>query len=519
MNENPLMTRGQILAVTIGCLATLVLSLLDNTIVSSVSWVMVKDLDPMHGIALLPWLTTSYALADCVVLPLYGKLSDVYGAKRVYLFALITFIFSSCLCGLAQNMVELIVFRTMQGFGAGGLMSITMVILGTLKRSEPVSAKKSSGQGVAVGMGGAVAGMSIALGPLVGGMLADSLNWRWVFYINLPLGVAALIIALVALRLPVHPVRSRIDFLGAAMFIAAATALLLVTDWGGKQYAWGSPLIILLLAAGIVLFGAFVWRAAVIEEPLISLSLLRNPVVRIMLPISLLAGAGLSGPVLYLGGYLQVGRGLTPTQASLLSLPMAAGMVASILLAKLIVGLLGKYKYLFTVAGLLQAIAMGSFAMLNLQTSYVWICFGMFIIGLGMGQTLGIGLQFLQDSVDIKDIGVATTSLRFFQQLGVSVGFALLGTVVARVLAANLTGATGAANVNGQLDTAALAQLPLDQQQAAVGVFVSATDTVFLISAGIAVLSALLSLFIKERAATTSPVGDQRVLQDTVKAN
>jgi EmrB/QacA subfamily drug resistance transporter len=494
-----LMSPGRIRLAAIGCMATLLLALLDINIVGSVSWKMVDDLDPAHGVALLPWLTAAYALADCAVVPLYGRLADVHGAKPGYLWALGIFLTGSCLCGLARSMPELIAFRTLQGLGAGGLMSVTMVIMGLLFRDpagEPLDSKENT---TTTGLGGIMVGLGVALGPLLGGVVSDTLNWRWAFYLNLPLGFAALAIALTVLRLPADRRPGKVDFAGAALIAGGASALLLVLQWGGRQYAWGSPVICGLGVAGVVLTVAFVRRTMTAAEPLISLRLLRSRMFRTMMPIGLFAGIGLSGSLFYLSGYLQIGRGLTPAQSAVLSLPIAAGMVAAVPLGRFVSAWFGKAKYLLTFAGVLQALALTVFGTLTDSSPYAWIALGGFVIGLGIGQSLGLGLQFVQNAVGVEDLGVATTSQRFVQQLGTSIGFAVFGTLLTRLLAVNLTGAAGGASRGGELDIATLALLPPGPRHAAVDAFISSVDVVFLVAAAVALVPALLALRIPER--------------------
>ncbi|UKY51776.1 MFS transporter [Streptomyces inhibens] len=494
-----LMSKNQVVVASLGCFVTLLLSLLDMNIVSSVSWKMVNDLDPVHGIDLLPWMVTSYALADCIVVPLYGKLADIYGAKRVYIAALLIFLIGSCLCGISQSMTELIVFRTIQGVGGGGLMSVTMVVLGTLFRSDA----EEEGGSMKTSSGGIMVGLGVALGPLVGALVANSLNWRWVFYINLPLVLAALVIAVFVLKLPVYSERRKVDFLGAALLAGAAAGILLAVEWGGKQYAWGSPTVLLTLGGGLALLVGFGWRLMTAEEPLISLRLLRNSTFRIMMPIGLITGMGLAGEVLYIGGYLQVGRGMGLTNASYMNLPMAGGMMLSVLTARTVIAVMGKFKYLLTSAGVLQAVILLLFSTLDEHTSLWWVGLGMFGLGLGMGQTLGLALQYMQNAVGLEDIGTATTTQRFTQQLGSSTGFAIFGMIMAKVLSSQLTGAAGAANVDGELNTAVLAQLPPEQRQAAIHAFIDAVTTVFFVAGCVAVVPAVLALFIKEKGTKT----------------
>ncbi|MGC0416879.1 MFS transporter [Embleya sp. AB8] len=497
---DPPMSRRHVVIAATGCFATLLLGLLDQNIVGAVSWTMVKELDPTHGVSLLPWLLTAYTLADCVVLPLYGKLADVYGAKRVYLLSLGLFLVGSALCGLAQNMVELIAFRALQGVGGGGLMSVTLVVLGLLVR--PTDEREPEGRGKAgtAGIGGVMVGIGIVLGPAVGGLVATHLSWRWVFYINIPLGIAAFVTSAMLLRLPLHPVRRRIDFAGAALVAAAASALLMISQWGGRDYAWTSPTIEGLGVAAVVLSAAFVRRQQTAEEPIFTLALLRNPVIRIMMPLGFFGGIGLAGSVSYLAGYLQEARGLSPAGAGLLFFPMAVGMaIVGPLSERVLVEAANRHRYRLFAGHVLVVGAMSIFGTLGIATPLWELSLGLFVLGLGLGLCLGVGLMITQHAVGVEDLGVATTSQRFVQQLGASAGLALFGTVFNRELATRTHGSAGAADVHGHLDATAPAALSPARQHAALEAIVSSTHVVFAVAAGVMVVPAVLSLFLKER--------------------
>ncbi|MFJ9692581.1 MFS transporter [Kitasatospora sp. NPDC101183] len=491
------MSRRHVVIAAVGCFATLLLGLLDQNIVSAVSWTMVKDLDPLHGVDHLPWLLTAYTLADCVVLPLYGKLADVYGAKRVYLLALGVFLTGSVLCGLARNMAELIAFRALQGVGGGGLMSVTMVVLGLLVRPGGTGEQEGPGR---AGMGGIMVGLGIVLGPAAGGLVADHLSWRWVFYINVPLGVAAFVTSVLLVRLPVAPVGHRIDFLGAGLVAAAASALLMISQWGGRDYAWTSPTIEGLGIAAAVLLAAFLRRQRTAQEPIFTPALLRNPVFRVMVPLGFFGGVGLAGSVAYMAGYLQEARGMTPAGAGLLFLPMAVGMtVVGALSGRATARAAGRYRYQLLAGHLLVAGAMVVFSTLGTGTPLWILALGLFLLGLGLGLCLGIGLMITQRAVDPGHLGVATTSVRFAQQLGASAGLALFGTVLNRELASKLSSAAGAADAGGRLNTAALPTLGPEQRHAALEALVSSTHTVFAIAACVMAVPAALSMLLRER--------------------
>ncbi|GAQ53044.1 MFS transporter [Streptomyces acidiscabies] len=513
-----LMSTTKVKLVAASCIVVLLLAILDINIVSAVAWKMVDDLDPVHGISRLPWLTSCYALADCIVVPLYGKLADEYGTKPLMVFGLGVFTLGSLLCGLAQNMTELIVFRTIQGLGAGGLTAITLVVTGILFNDQEEDAEGPIKPSNAVGIGASVMfGLGLALGPTLGGLISDSLNWRWVFLLNLPILVAAFLVIVFALKMPTNPVRRKVDFLGAALLGGFGACALLVAEWGGTQYAWGSGMIVSLAVGAGILLAAFVWRQLTAPEPLVSLALMRNSVFRAMMPMSLIAGVGVAGGLLYVSGYLQVGRGLSTARSGLLIVCMAVGILASIPVAKLIVTLFGKFKYLLVAAGVFQAVVLVLFGWLTPDTSYWLVGAGCFVLGIGMGQSLGLGLQYMQSSVSKEDLGVATSSLRFCQQLGATAGFALYSTIVARYLDSHLSSAAGAANVNGNLDVSALAKLPAEQHHAAVSVFIDATNVVFVVSGVVSLLAGLVALVIREQRyrkteedTSPAPVGHPR---------
>lgn len=501
-----LMSTTKVKLVAASCIVVLLLAILDINIVSAVAWKMVNDLDPVHGISKLPWLTSCYALADCVVVPLYGKLADEYGTKPLMIFGLGVFTVGSLLCGLAQNMTELIVFRTIQGLGAGGLTAVTLVVTGILfNDQEEFNDREEDAEGpvkpsTAVGIGASVMfGLGLALGPTLGGLVSDSMNWRWVFLLNLPILIAAFVIIVFALKMPANRVRRKVDFLGAALLGGAGACALLVAEWGGAGYAWGSSTIVSLAVGAGVLAAAFVGRQLTAPEPLVSLALMRNPVFRAMMPMSLIAGVGVAGGLLYVSGYLQVGRGLSTARSGLLILCMAVGILASIPVAKLIVTLFGKFKYLLVAAGVFQAVVLVLFRWLGPDTSYWLIGAGCFVLGIGMGQSLGLGLQYMQSSVAKEDLGVATGSLRFCQQLGATAGFALYSTIVARYLDSHLSSAAGAADVDGNLDVSALAKLPTEQYRSAVGVFIDATNVVFVVAGAVSLTAGLVALVIREK--------------------
>jgi EmrB/QacA subfamily drug resistance transporter len=412
------MTETQKKLALLACLCTIVLAVLDLNIVSAAAVPIVRDLDPRHGLARLPWLISAYSIAATAALPLYGKLCDVYGARRVYLGALGAFLVGSALCGLAQDMGQLIAFRAVQGIGGGGLMSVTMVVMA--QTLGP--ARRGRGGGI----GGLVAGVAMVAGPLAGGQLADHANWRWIFYVNLPLGVLVLAVSAVVLRLPVPGRRHRIDFPGAALAATGAVVLLLLIE--RYRNLW-------LAALAALLVGLFVWRQRTAAEPILPLSLFANPTIRVALPLQFITGAAMLGSTVYVMVYLQVARGVPASHAGLYLIPMAAGMTLSGLLSGRLMDR-GWSATRFLVIG--TACAAAGIALLGFlgATTPWWVLGGdVFLLGAGLGQLLGLLIIVVQLAAPPRQLGVATTAVRFVQTLGGAFGAAVFGTILARAAA------------------------------------------------------------------------------------
>ncbi|MET9291005.1 MFS transporter [Streptomyces sp. NPDC003077] len=459
------------------CLATMLLAVLDQNIVSAVTVPIARDLDPAHGVDRIPWLISTFALAATAALPLYGKLCDSLGAKRVFLGAVGTFLLGSVLCGAARSMDQLIAFRALQGLGGGGLMSVTMVVIAQLKGPD------ERGAGKGAGIGGLVAGAGMALGPVVGGVLADHADWRWIFYVNLPVGLAVLIAAALVLRLPRHGVRHRIDFLGAGLAAAFSSALLLVTEWGGREYGWGSPTILGLAGAAVLLLVLFLWRQATAAEPLLPLSLFRDRTLRTGFAVQGLVGVAMMGSLIYVIVYLQLVRGIAPTAASLFMLPMAAGIAASGLVTSRLGTRAPSQKTSIVIGTGCAAVAMALLSTNGPDTDLWALRAELLLLGIGFGQTLGQLIVVVQRAAPPHQLGVATTGVRFFQTLGGSLGAALFGTILARVYAAH--GPGGA--------TSAIPRLTGATRARAAEAFSTSVGVVFLCAAALLALAAVLA--------------------------
>ncbi|GAA3220314.1 MFS transporter [Dactylosporangium siamense] len=473
----PLQKRLTMLA----CLVTIVLAILDQNIVSAATVPIVRDLDPEHGLERLPWLITSYALAATAALPLYGKLCDIHGARRVFAAAVGVFLLGSALCGMARTMDQLIAFRGLQGLGGGGLMSVTMVVIAQV--SAP---GERGGRG---GMAGLVAGLGMVAGPLIGGVLVDSGQWRWIFYVNLPLGLFALAVAATAMRLPLPGRRHRVDYLGAALVAAAASTLLLLAEWGGHRYAWTSAPAIALAVGGAMLVALFLWRQAVAAEPVLPLSLFRNPTLRVALPIQALLGVAMMAAIVYVMVYLQVVRGTTPSAAGRFLIPVAVGISLSGLLAIALERRGWPVRGTVLLGTATAALGLGLLSLVHVATPTWQILAALFLFGAGLGQLLGQLILLSQQAVPADQLGVTTTAIRFGQSLGSAFGAAVFGTVLLRVYLANAPAGT---KFGSGAPTAPAA-------------FVTAIDTVFLCGAGVMAIAFVLALLLRAPAPAPAP--------------
>ncbi|MET9360135.1 MFS transporter [Streptomyces sp. NPDC006632] len=472
------MTRTQTVIGFIVCIATVLLAVLDTNIVSAATVPIARDLDPVHGVDKIPWLISAFALASAAALPLYGKLCDSLGAKKVFVGAVASFLLGSALCGAAQSMTELIAARALQGLGGGGLMSVTMVVLAQLRTPGGGSGGRASG------VGGIVAGTGMAIGPWIGGTLSDHANWRWIFYINLPLGIAALIGAILVLKLPVSPVRHRIDYLGAALAAAFTSSLLLATSWGGKDYAWASPQIIGLFVTCALSLALFLRRQTTAAEPVLPLSMFKVPQLRYGFAIQGLLGAAMMGALVYVMVYLQAVRGIEPAAAGLYLIPMAIGMTIVGLGAGRLSDRGWRMKTFVLTGTIASAVGLALLATLDTDTSLWLIRAALLVMGCGFGLLIGQLIPYVQNAAPAHQLGIATTSIRFFQTLGNALGAAVFGTLLSRVYEAKVPGGS----------TSAIAHLTGAAHATAVHGFVTAMDVVFLVAAGVMALAAVLAV-------------------------
>ncbi|AZM55049.1 MFS transporter [Streptomyces sp. WAC 01529] len=492
-SDEPLMSTGRLALFSVGAMAAMLLSLLDENIVATAALPITSDLDPEHGMSLLPWLLSVYLLAATATQPLYGKLSDLYGPKKVYLFAIVTFMAGSALCGIAQNMGQLIAFRAVQGLGGGGLMSLTLIIMATLYPPK----ERAGGSGV----GGGLVALGIIVGPLLGGYLSQHLSWRWIFYVNLPLGLLTVVATLFALRLPprAHQRERRVDLPGAALVTAAAAGLLLIAQWGGTEYAWSSPQILGLSAGSLLLVAAFAWWETRAAEPILPPSLFRDPVFRIAAPLQFLAGFTVLAVTAYVVTYLQVARGLSAQSAGQRLAPMAIGVIVVMFSSGKLISRTLRYKPVLLLNSAITVITLALFGTVDETTSALHLGVLLVLLGFGLGGVVQVVLQTVQASAPPEQLGVATTGTRFFMTLGSGFGVAVLGELLNnRFLALLPDGVPESARGSAGKAVAALRTAPPDLRDKLTHAYASAVDTVFLTAAGLMLLALVLAFLMPD---------------------
>jgi EmrB/QacA subfamily drug resistance transporter len=418
--EAPNLSRRQILLAFSGLLLAMLLAALDQTITATALPTIAGDLG---GINRLSWVVTAYLLASTATTPLWGKIGDLYGRKLLLMTAMVIFLAGSAACGLAQNLNELIGFRALQGIGAGGIMTMAMAVVGDLVSPR----ERGKYQGYIQAM---FAVASIA-GPLVGGALVDNTSWRWIFYVNLPIGVVALFLTAVVLQIPQRRIPHKVDYVGAALLVAGVCSLLLVTVWGGQLYAWGSPEIIGLIVGFAVLLAAFLLWERQVAEPILPLPMLATPVVAVASIVFFLATCCFFATTVFLPLYMQIVQGQSAANAGLLLLPMLLSILVTTTGSGWLITKTGKYK-IYPVAGtFLMTVAMFLLSRLDASSSRLETTLFMVVMGLGFGMVTQVLVVAVQNTVPREQLGTATGTANFFRSLGGAVGVAVFGAIFA----------------------------------------------------------------------------------------
>ena len=492
------LSHRQILVVMTGLMVGLFLSALDQSIVGTA---LPRITSELGGLDKLSWVVTAYLLTATASTPLWGKISDLYGRRLLFQIAILTFLVGSLLAGFSQNIEQLIAFRAIQGLGGGGLMALAMATIGDVIPPRE--------RGRYQGYFAAVFGTSSVLGPVLGGWFADGPGWQWIFFINIPIGLVALVVTSSALK--IHHVRRdhTIDYLGAAVVVASVTSILLYTAWAGPDHGWTSGLGLGLLAAGLVLAVLFVLVELRAAEPIIPMRLFRNSIFTIANVFGFTIAVAMFGAMIFIPVYLQVVDGMSPTRSGLAMLPMVVGIFTTSIGAGRLMSSNGRYKIYPILGAAVVTGALFLLAALDQDTPYWQAGLSMFVMGLGLGLTMQVLIVIVQNSVDRADMGVATASVAFFRQMGGSFGTALFGAILSSRLAVHLTDAMqnapagtppAAAGSPESManDVQAIQALPDALRELVTGAFSNALSDMFLSAVPLTLVALVVALFIKE---------------------
>jgi EmrB/QacA subfamily drug resistance transporter len=495
----PRLSRSILTALVAGCF----LAALDQMIVSTALPTIVGDLG---GLDHLSWVVTSYVLAMTISTPVYGKLGDMLGPKPVFSGAIVIFLAGSVFAGLSQSMNELIGSRAIQGLGAGGLLVGAQAIIADIVPPRY--------RGRYMGLIGAIFAVAAVAGPLLGGFFVQVLSWRWIFYVNLPIGAVAILIVATRLELHVATVRDRIDVLGIALLSSAVATITLLTTWGGIRYAWGSAPIVELAAAGIVLTAIFVWWETRAREPILPLALFRSKMVSLASSISFAVFMPMFGALIFVPLFLQIVYSDSPTASGLRLIPQIVCVTLASIISGRLITRLGRYKPFPIIGCALLVVGMYLLSLLRLSTSPAVVSVYAAIIGVGIGCVVQPTVLVAQNEAHPRDMGVTTSTVAFFRSLGGAFGVAIFGTIFAARLSDRLARLphriTARLGDGVHLTPQQVRRLPAADHAQFAQAFVHALHAVFLVGAAIAVVPLVLSCLLKEiPLRTTQHVEDE----------
>jgi EmrB/QacA subfamily drug resistance transporter len=488
------LSHRQILIVMAGLMAGMFLAALDQSIVGTA---LPRITSELGGLDKLSWVVTAYLLTQTASTPLWGKISDLYGRKLIFQAAIVIFLIGSFASGAAQDIEELILFRAVQGLGGGGLFALALATMGDI-----VPPRERGRYG---GYFGAVFGTSSVLGPVLGGFFADGPGWRWIFYVNIPIGLIALFITSAALKIP-HTRRDHaIDYLGATTIVASVSSLLLFTTWAGPDHGWSSPLALTLVAAGLLLAIAFVLVESRAAEPIIPLELFKISVFSTANLYSFILGFAMFGAIIFLPVYYQVVKGFSPTQSGLGFLPMVVGIFSTSISSGIVMSRTGRYRIFPIVGSITVLVALLLLSQIGVATPYWQTALMIYLFGAGLGFSMQIVVTIVQNAVDRRHMGTATSSVAFFRSMGGTFGAAVFGAILSSRLAVHLAdefggqaggAATGGGDVSNNVEQ--IQQLPEPAHAMVLQAFADALHDVFWWAIPIVFIALVVSFFIKE---------------------
>ncbi len=504
------LSHRQILVVMTGLITGMFLAALDQSIVGTALPRITSDLG---GLDKLSWVVTAYLLSSTASTPLWGKISDLYGRRPMFQLAILTFLVGSLLAGFSRNMEELIAFRAIQGLGGGGLMALALATIGDVVPPR----ERPRYQGYIA----ATFGTSSVLGPVLGGFFADGPGWPWIFFINLPIGLVALVVTSAALKMPHVRREHSIDYLGAAVIVGAVSALLLYTAWAGPDLGWLSGQALALLVGGLLLAALFVLVELRAAEPIIPMRLFRNSIFSVSNGFGFLIGAAMFGVMVFIPVYLQIVKGMSPTVSGLGMLPMVLGLFTTSIGGGRRMSRTGRYKWFPTYGALLVIAAVLLLVQLRPTSPYWFAGLAMFVMGTGLGFTMQVLTIAVQNSVDRSEMGVATSSVQFFRQMGGSFGTALFGAVLTSRLASHLAEAAAGApagtlssgGTDVTTDVQAIQALPEPAHGLVTGAFSAALSDMFLVALPLVLVALVVGLFMKQ-----IPLGSRQPVSEPAPA-
>ena len=497
------LSHRQILVVMGGLMAGMFLAALDQSIVAVALPTITSELG---GLDKLAWLVTAYLLTSTAATPLWGKISDLRGRRPIFQAAIVVFLIGSLICGFSPEIADLlnvsginimIAGRAVQGLGAGGLMSLALAVIGDVIPPRE--------RGKYQGLFAAVFGVSSVAGPLLGGWFTDNLGWEWIFFINIPIGGAALVVTSLALKLPHVRRQASVDYLGAATIVGSVTSLVLYLSWAGPDKGWTSATGIWLLVGAVGLAVLFVLVESRAKEPIIPMELFKNWIFSSNIIFAMIMGIGMFGGLIFLPIYLQAVKGLSATHSGLAILPLVIGIFTTSIGGGQIMVRTGRYKWMPITGALVVGSALFAFSRLQVNTPYYQLALIMYAFGMGLGFTMQVVVTAVQNSVDRRHMGVATASVTFFRSMGGAIGTALLGAILNIRLKYHLNEIVGAAQGHGAgapintNDVTAIQALPEPVKSWVLEAFTRAMDDVFLVAVPFMAVAFVIALTMREK--------------------